>query len=187
MMDLDQVAIVEKLLAGLLVALIGWAIKEIIAYFVRKSRLEAGLLEDILFHAKEIQGSVDYVQHYVDNFLKVGAEIDHSARYSRGVEPFFQKVFNDLPKYFSRERLRKILNYYRNLEEFRTLMEGFFLDITEWKENNRTLSTSDVAWMQKKAGRIYKLGNILAVGQIDSIDALPASYKEKLPPQSLIS
>ncbi len=175
----------EKIISGIIVGLLVGLITKAIGYFLTREKVKAGLLTDIEVHIEDIKETNEYLNEWLPT-LREGEVINYSARYKSDDYILFKSFISNLPKYFSRIIFTNILRFYKAIEEYDVLLEGFFSDVTTWKKEKRKLSADDLSYLSKKMERIIALGNILTMNEIKSFLNLPDKYEGKIAAKTII-
>jgi hypothetical protein len=68
----------ERLLSGILVAIVAWLVTNVVMYVLRRERIASGLITDIGFHIGNINESIAYLQKWLLESVKIDNEIGYS-------------------------------------------------------------------------------------------------------------
>ncbi len=168
----------EKLLLTIIGAIIVWAIKETSNHFLRRSRLKAGLVSDIQLHiagAKEQKGAVKML---VEETAQVGETLPFPISYNLGQYSFYNSIQKDLPTYFSKTELIKVIKFYQTVWELDVSINGLANTLGLWERDNRELTDKDIKHIKKRKFRIDSFCEVLASKEISNIMDLPDDYRQ---------
>lgn len=178
-------SIEERIISGILVGLSVWLLTKATKHLLTRERLKVGLLTDVEFHIKSIKESKEYLIEWLPT-LQQGKAINYSARHTSDDYVLFNSLISDLPKYFSAKIFANLLQYYKSVKEYDVLLDGFFADVSTWKNEKRNLSAEDLSYLSRKMERITSLGEILTKIEIKKFSQLPVNYEGKISPKTII-
>ena len=174
-----------QILSGILISILVWLLTKSIAYVLIRGRINAGILADIELLTKSIRESNEYLGDWM-NTLVIGKEILYSARHNADGQEYFRAVLLELPKYFSKDMFSRIFRFYKAIEEYDVLLDGFFADVTTWKHEKRLLTDEDIKYLNRKKDRILALGGILSKLHIGKLQQIPRDYEGKIAAKTII-
>jgi hypothetical protein len=178
--------IATKLLVGILVSVVAWSITSISMFLLKRRRMRDALLCDIAIRAVNVVENRKYIEALFDDVIKEGKKIAYSCRYTRTDDSLYKSTLGELIRVSDRRTLLKITKAYTMLDELDILAEGFFLDITKWREKERILSEDDVRFLRKKKERILSMCDLAPKPEIKGLSDLRDDYQGKLGPESLL-
>jgi len=168
----------EKLLLTIIGALLIWVIKEISNHFIKRSRLKAGLVADIMLYiagAKEQRGAVKIL---VEDTAQEGRKLPFPISYNVGQYNFYNSIQRDLPAYLSKSELVKVIKFYQAIWELDVLINGLATTLGLWEREKHELTDRDIRHITKRKARIDSFCEAITSKEINSILDLPDDYRQ---------
>ena len=168
----------DKLLIAIISGIIIWAIKELIVYLIRRARLRAGLISDIIIHvagASEQKGAVNVL---VNETAKEGEPLPFPVSYNVGQYGFYSSVQKELPVYLRENELIKVIKFYQAIWELDVSVNGLATTLGLWERDKRELSASDIKHLKKRKSRIESFCDLISSKEIKKISDLPDDYRQ---------
>jgi hypothetical protein len=166
----------EALGVGILVAVIGWALKSLIGLYLRRKALKGALLIDIQSRISVWNSNKAFLDRLVDADIKPADKVPYTAFYQPSKESLFTALLSELMSHLPYQfpHISKIYGAFNEVEE---LLIGFFRDITKWKENSHVLSEADIRYLRAKRDRISSYVAIFNKAEIRKLSDLPKDYR----------
>ena len=169
----------------IIAALIGflvWMIQRAINFVTMKRRLTHSLLTDIHMNLTQIKEAKKYLKILEDKVLLEGKKIDYVDRFTKTESSLFRAQLQDLPKYFKRRTLQRVIVFYQCVWELQTLLEGLMNYLGYLHEEKIVLTKKEVDDNNGRLDRIFRLIDLLSKKEIKSLDEIDIRYEDRIPP-----
>ncbi|MBI2438627.1 MAG: hypothetical protein HYV36_07440 [Lentisphaerae bacterium] len=176
----------ETILVGILISVLAWLITNVAMFFLKRDRLANAIVTDVTYHVLSVKEAKEYFEKLFQRTIKENQVIEYTAHYTRDEYELYKSMQKDLVRFFGKQKLLKIIKFYKAFWETEVLIEGFMLDLSKWKDEKRSLSKEDIEFLQKKQTRIMKLCEILSKKEICRLDDLPEDYRGRIEPSIII-
>ena len=168
----------EKLLLTIIGAILVWAIKEVVNHFIRRTRLKAGLISDIMLHMAGAKEQKAAVKILVEQTVQVGNKLPFPISYNIGQYNYYNFIQKDLSNYLSKAELVKIIKFYQALWELDVSISGLAHTLGLWERDNRELTEKDIKHIKKRKIRIDSFCEAITSKEIKAIMNLPDDYRQ---------
>ncbi len=158
--DEKGISLINDVLTGILVALVGWLTTSIVTYFLRRNRLRAALLTDITLNVQGARLQVAAVGTLMEH-VTAGKRLPFPIHYSVGEYLLYKSVQSDLPSYLFKDELIKVVQFYQFLWDLDVSIRGLALTLGQWEKENIELSPEQVAHAATRKARIDSLCQVL--------------------------
>ena len=176
----------ESFLGTLISGLVLWAITKVIAYFVKARRIRAALLEDVQINVAGAKEQLGAVKKLVEDKVVEGQKLPFPIPYNIGEYLLYKSMQSNLPLYFRKSEIIKVVKFYQALWEMDVSIAGFALVLGKWEERGTALSKEQVAHAKKRKERIDSLCGLLTSRDIHSFSDLPGDYRSVKGPESIV-
>src|SRR5208337_338144 len=105
----------ESIQATILATLVGWLITNVVSFFVRRGRLRAALLADIMLNVAGANEQRATLAKLITNQVIAGRTIAFPIFYNVGEYLLYKAIQQDLPKYLRKSELVKVVKFYQAL------------------------------------------------------------------------
>lgn len=166
----------ETLATGVLVAIVGWAIKSLVGLYLRRKAIVGALLSDIQTRIDSWDTNKRFLDRLIDTDMKPGQEVPYSALFEPSKSTLFDALLSELITHLP-DHFPNVSKLYGAFKEAEDLMAGILRDITIWKEEQHILSEGDIRYLRAKRDRIVSYVFIFKKKEISRLAELPTDYR----------
>jgi len=166
----------ETLIIGVLITIVGWIITSFYGFERRRRAIARALILDIQTRIQAWNTIKTFLDHLIDNDIKVGWKIPYTALFQLS-EPTPFDVLSLLPVILHYYHFSNILKTYYAFKEAEKLLTSLLRDITIWKEDEHVLSKEDIKYLCAKRDQIVSYISIFKQKEINKLGDLSKNYR----------
>ena len=166
----------ESLAVGVLVALIAWLLKSMVAWILRRRAISEAIILDIQSKIDSWATNKNFLDRLIDSDLRVGHPVPYTALFKPSEATLFNALLSEIIVYLP-DQFAKVTKLYGAFGEAEDLLSGILRDLTIWKEKAHVLDESDVKYLKAKRDRVGSYVSIFNKNLITSLSSLPSDYR----------